>query len=210
MKISGSADGATHVATPAVIHVKGATASVAPSSATLSVGGSANFNVTLNSQNGYSDQFTLSCSGLPAGVSCAFSPSSGSWPSNGSLASALTVTVASRPAAATKTDSSRRDFTAWSIVHFVFVGGVWGFLWRGWRAMRPEHHARNRATARICPIAAIFVNLTVSSCGGGGSSSIGGTPPPPRPPPPVTVSFTVQAVSPSLTINAGQITIQVN
>jgi hypothetical protein len=206
VKISGSADGVTHTATPAVIHVQGATASVAPSSATLSVGGSTNFNVTLNSVNGYSDQFTLSCSGLPAGVSCAFSPSSGSLPSNGSLVSALTVTVTSRPAAATKIDSSRREFTVWSIVLFVFVGGVWGFLGRGWRAMRPEYHARNRATARHCPIAAIFVILTISSCGGG-SSSTGGTPPPP---PPVTVSFTVQAVSPSLTINAGQITIQVN
>jgi hypothetical protein len=124
--------------------------------------------------------------------------------------SALTVTVTSRPAAATKIDSSRRDFTVWSIVLFVFVGGVWGFLGRGRRAMRPEYHARNRATARLCPIAAIFVILAISSCGGGGSSSTGGTPPPPPPPPPVTVSFTVQAVSPSLTINAGQITIQVN
>jgi subtilisin family serine protease len=212
IKISGSADGVTHAATPAVIHVQGATASVAPSSATVSVGGTANFNVSLNSQNGYSDQFTLSCLGLPAGVSCAFSPSSASLPSNGSLASSLTVTVASRPAAVAKIDSSRRDFR-WSLLApLVFAGGIWGFLGRRRRDARGEDRAWILAAEALLPIAAILLVLTLSSCGGsgGGSSSTGGSPPPPPPPPPVTVSFTVQAASPSLTLNAGQITIQVN
>lgn len=210
VKISGSADGVTHAATPAVIHVQGASGSVAPSSATLSVGGSANFNVTLNSQNGYADQFTLGCSGLPAGMSCSFTPNSGSLPGNGSFASVLTVTVTSRPAATAKDDLSRRDFVRWSIVLLAFVGGAGGFLGRRRRAARRAAHAWNLATFALLPMAAILLVLTLSSCGGGGTSSTGGgTPPPPPPPPPVTVSFIVQAVSPSLTLNAGQITIEV-
>jgi len=40
-----------------------------------------------------------------------------------------------------------------------------------------------------------------------GSSSF--TPPPPPPPPPVSVSFIVQATSPTLTINAGTVTVKV-
>lgn len=211
IKISGSADGVTHTATPSVIHVQGATASVTPSSATVSVGGTANFNVTLNSQNGYSDQFTLSCLGLPAGVSCAFSPSSGSLPSNGTLASALTVTVTSRPAAVARIDSSRRDFRWSSLLLLAFAGGAWLFLRRRWRAALWENPVWNRATALRFPLSAILLVLALSSCGGsGGGSSTGGLPPPPPPPPPMTVAFTVQAASPSLTLNAGQITIQVN
>ena len=110
-------------------------------------------------------------------------------------------------------DSSGRDFGWSSLVLFVFAGGFWGFLGRRLRAACRENPAWNPASAELFPIAALLLVLTLSWCGGagGGSSLTGGSLPPPRPPPPpVTVSFTVQAASPLLTVHAGQITIQVN
>jgi hypothetical protein len=112
-----------------------------------------------------------------------------------------------------KIDSSGRDFGWSSLVLFVFAGVFWGFLGRILRAACRENPAWNPASAELFPIAALLLVLTPSWCGGagGGSSSTGGSlPPPPPPPPPVTVSFTLQAASPLLTVHAGQITIQVN
>jgi hypothetical protein len=205
IKISGSADGVTHSSAPVVLHVQGVIGAVTPGSATVSVGGFSTFNVALNSEDGYSDQFSLSCSGLPAGVTCGFSPNSGTLPSNGSLASTLTVTVTSRPAAVVIADSSRRNLP-WPLIALVLpVGAMMGIFGLSARCRK---RTWNLASAALVPIAAMLLVLAVSSCGGGGSST-GGSPPPPPPPPPVSVTFSVQAVSPSLQITVGQITIQV-
>ena len=45
-------------------------------SATLSVGGSASLSVSASAVGGFDNSISLSCSGLPSGLSCAFSPSS--------------------------------------------------------------------------------------------------------------------------------------
>jgi Subtilase family/FG-GAP-like repeat len=207
LNVSGSADGVTHAAAPAVLHVQGATGNVAPTSATLPVGGSKTFNVTLNSQNGYSDQFTFSCPGVPAGISCAFQPGSGSLPSNGSLSSALKVTVNSEPAAVHSSAPVHPYFPWSSIALFAFIGAVCEILRRTWRTESRAGWTRSPAVAMLLAAVIIFLVMPAASCGGGSSSSGGGPPPPP---PPVTISFSVQAVSPTLTINAGTITIQVN
>ena len=57
-------------------------------------GASGSSTVTVGSVSGFVSAVDLSCTGLPAGVSCAFNPASPQPPANGSTTSALTVAVA--------------------------------------------------------------------------------------------------------------------
>ena len=67
--------------------------SCAPSGVTVQQGGSANSTCTVTSSGGFSSAVDLSCTGLPAGVSCAYAPASVTPPGNGSAASTLTVSA---------------------------------------------------------------------------------------------------------------------
>jgi hypothetical protein len=67
--------------------------SCSPSSLSIAQGGSGGSTCTVTSTGGFSSAVGLSCTGLPSGASCAFSPSSVTPPANGSTTSALTVTV---------------------------------------------------------------------------------------------------------------------
>ncbi len=49
----------------------------------------------MSSQNGFASAVNLGCSGLPAGVTCSFSPASVTPPANGSASSTLTVSASS-------------------------------------------------------------------------------------------------------------------
>jgi hypothetical protein len=75
------------------------TIAVSPSSLSIVQGGSGGSSVTVTSVNSFTATVGLSCSGLPAGVTCGFSPASVAPPSNGSAASALTVSVSAGTAA---------------------------------------------------------------------------------------------------------------
>jgi hypothetical protein len=78
------------------------TVSCSPSSLTVNAGASGTSTCTVASQNGFSSAVSLSCgSGLPAGASCAFNPSSVTPPANGSAGSTLTLSVASGTASGT-------------------------------------------------------------------------------------------------------------
>ena len=55
--------------------------------------------VTVTSVNGFSSAVGLSCTGLPAGVTCGYTPASVTPPSNGSATSALAVSVSAGAAA---------------------------------------------------------------------------------------------------------------
>jgi hypothetical protein len=67
---------------------------VSPSSLTISAGSNGTTTTTVSSINGFSSSVALSCSGLPSGITCGFSPGSVTPPSNGSANSTLTVSVA--------------------------------------------------------------------------------------------------------------------
>lgn len=211
INVSGSADGVSHAANSAVLHVQGATAAVAPTSANISVGGSASFNVTLESLNGYSDQFTFSCPNVPAGVSCNFSPASGALSANGNLATALTVAVSSLPSAVVTT--GRPNGSPQVPVTFLLSAGlILALAIMGALLTSVPARQRRPAARMVLSATMVILALLIASCGGGGSTSSSNPPPPPPPPPPpqtVTVSLTVQASSPSLTVSAGTLTIQV-
>jgi hypothetical protein len=70
------------------------TVTCSPSSLSAPQGGSAGATCTIVSTNTFSSAVALDCSGLPAGISCAYSPASVTPPPNGSVTSALAVSVA--------------------------------------------------------------------------------------------------------------------
>ena len=75
--------------------------SIAPSSITIQSGKSGTATLTLTPSNGFNSAVTFSCSGLPAGVTCSFSPSTIA--PSGSAASTTVTLQASASAALTPT-----------------------------------------------------------------------------------------------------------
>jgi hypothetical protein len=206
---SGSAEGVTHSAPAVTIHVGGANGSVSPASATVSVGSSANFNVTLNSQNGFTDQFTFSCPNIPAGVTCTFSPPSGMLPSGGSLSSVLTVSVTSKPSTGSVPVSrfygqdQRRLYRALLL--------IWAGFFVLCLKIKFPAAGRRAYTAITFASGLVLIVSIVVACGGGsvGGVSPGQPPPPPPTPQSATVTISVQASSNHLNSPLGVLTVTV-
>ncbi len=81
-------------ATPAASTTPDFSLSCSPSSLTANQGGSAGSTCTVTSINGFNSAVSLSCTGLPSGVTCGFAPNPATPPGGGSTTSALTVSVA--------------------------------------------------------------------------------------------------------------------
>jgi len=69
------------------------TVSANPSSVTVAQGGNGTSTITVTSLNGFNSATTLSASGLPSGVTAAFSPNPVTPPANGNVTSTLTLTA---------------------------------------------------------------------------------------------------------------------
>ncbi len=203
MTVTATADGVTHTVS-ATVQVQGSggggtgTGSVSPTSATISPGGSAQFNVALNSQNGLAGQFGFSCPGLPSNVSCTFNPSSGMLNANGTLTSTLTIAVAS--------NSARILISPWQNHRSLWA--VTGFLLLTLFLLAASGHWRERISLQVVrPLVvlsfAVFLIAALAGCGGGGSSSQQ------PPPPPTVVNVAVQAASPTLSVSLGRVTVQI-
>jgi len=81
----------------------GFTVGASPSSVTVTQGSTATSTITVTSQNGFSSATTLSATGLPSGVTAAFSPNPVTPPANGSVTSTLTFTATSTASTGTYT-----------------------------------------------------------------------------------------------------------
>jgi len=182
IQFSGSADGITHQAAPVTLHIQNAVGAVSPTSAQIPVGSSAPFNVSVTSQNGLTDQFTFSCPGLPAGMSCNFSPPSGTLPANGTLTTTLTINVNSRPAAFHGLSSNAvpppRTILLLAQLGMVFLTFL--FLLHMHRSIRSTATLSASAGGFVLFLASLVVGAI--ACGGGGAA-------PPAPPPVPTVSL---------------------
>jgi VCBS repeat-containing protein len=77
--------------------------SASPSALSLQQGKQATSTITVTSQNGFSSATTLSVSGLPSGVTAAFSTNPVTPPANGSATSTLTFTASSTATTGTST-----------------------------------------------------------------------------------------------------------
>jgi hypothetical protein len=79
------------------------TIGASPSSVVVTQGGNGTSTVTITSQNSFSSATTLSASGLPSGVTAAFSANPVTPPANGSAASTLTLTASATATTGTAT-----------------------------------------------------------------------------------------------------------
>jgi hypothetical protein len=86
-------------ATPTAATSPGFGVSCNPASLPVQQGGSTAGSCTVESVNGFANAVDLSCAGLPAGVTCAFTPTPVTPPANGSGGGTLTVTASSASAA---------------------------------------------------------------------------------------------------------------
>jgi len=82
----------------------GFTLSGVPGTVTLSAGGTGTYSLTITPQNGFNSVVSLACSGLPAGASCAFNPSTVT-PTAMPASTQLTLTTSARSAANDRTGS---------------------------------------------------------------------------------------------------------
>lgn len=131
---------------------------------TLSLGGSGTVNLALATSTGFSDTVQLSCSGLPTGANCVFSPQNVSVNSSAATASVTiqapyTISMSSRPS----------PFWASLLAFMPLI------------ALRGKTHFRSK----ILFASAIFIALgTISGCSGSGGLS--------APAPPQTRTVTIQ------------------
>jgi len=155
-----------------------------PSSVTIQSGGSGNLTVTATPASGaFNNAIALTCSGLPKGLTCSFSPASVT-PGSVAVDSVLTVAAASSFTAEDHRDRSHTLFATW-LVSF----GLFGLTLVG-----KVQRKRVLAVLGACIVAAMMVGAT--SCGGGtGITAIPSSPTSPsnpsNPPSPVSYSVTI-------------------
>jgi len=174
-QIVGTADIVSHTIN-AVLRVGDYTASLDKTTATLSGGQSATFNVTLTSVNHYASSITVFCE-LPVNtLTCVAAPSPATLADDGTTTVQLTIkdTAAAQGNRRVAWQSSGGSFLLACLVPLCF--GI----------------VRRRVRPPLALIAVAALTMMIS-CGGGSSGGGGGSPPPPPPPPPQTVNITVVA-----------------
>jgi hypothetical protein len=134
------------------------TLTATPSSVSIAPGQNADSQIVIAPKSGaFNNSVTLSCSNLPAGMSCVFSPAVVN-PGSSGVASQVTFSTTASAAL----HRSRQGNTAFpsyllscAVMGFAFVGGT----------------NRKRALGMLALGLLIGTVLIVSSCGGGGMSS---------------------------------------
>ncbi len=132
--------------------------SASPQNATVRAGQSATFNITIAPVGDLTSTVGFSCTGLPAGAACSFSPASLT-PGINPVSTTLTLTTTAQSAAARLAMRPPNLF-------------VWPFAVAGFFSLLFFSILRNRSTARNALIlwAAIACLLLTVSCGGGGGT----------------------------------------
>ncbi len=167
-----------------------------PSPSTVMIsspGSSGQASFSVSSSTGFSGTITLSCSGLPTGAACQFSPSSVT--ATGSPATTPATVTVTTTAATTTGASDMLHFRPRSSSAQWLALGVWTVFSIALIGVP------GRGSHRFL-LALLALILLAPACGGGGSSS-----PPPPPPPPSTPAGTynvvVKASSGAITSVAG-------
>ena len=177
--------GALQDSVTATLIVADFTVAVSPTSATVARGQSASYTVTVSPGSGaVGEPVTLSCSGLPAGASCSFSPSIVT-PNASTVTSTLTVstnalTASLMPTLAPQSDTPTR--TQWYTLLFLGAPGLTlaGLVLRRGQSKKPS-------MCRLLGLVLLSAGL-FSACGGDSTS----------PPEPITSTFTITGTSGSL------------
>jgi hypothetical protein len=102
---------------PADSSVPGFTVTASPSSVTVSPGQFSTVELTVTSQNGFSEAVNLSCSGLPSVSYCNFTPVVLTPPADGSVTSAMQLTTTAPSGLGSKNENPfRRSGAAYAVV----------------------------------------------------------------------------------------------
>lgn len=180
--IIGSNGGVFHNAAT-MLHVGDfGNATISSTSATLSVGQSANFTLMVSAINGFNGSIQFGCSPNKNGTTCMFAPPSGSFAGKSSVATQITVTAVSRPSA-TSTTVSRSMRLRTVLWPSLLVTGI---------LLLPSAFLPRRLKGKAIATGFLMLMLlSMISCGGGGGGSNPPPPPPPPPPAPQVVTITV-------------------
>jgi hypothetical protein len=158
---------------------------------TVNPGGSATYNLSATSVDGFAGNVSLSCGGAPSGATCSINPSSVDLSADGT--SAYTVTVTTNANADVSLTRRSRNVEQRSMPLIALFGLVLAVLVIDTRTGGLGRHNMIRATG-LC------LGLFLVSCGGGGNGGISGTQPASYT---ITVTGTVGSVShtTSVTLN---------
>ena len=135
----------------------GFTVTASPGTLSLSPGDYSTVNLTVTSQNNFSEQVNLSCSGLPDASQCNFSPGVVTPPANGSVITPLQITTTAPSGINSKNNGLfGRSGTAYALV----IPGVLALAGVG--ALRRKHFGALRVLGMVLLLAA--GSLGLSAC----------------------------------------------
>jgi hypothetical protein len=138
--------------------------SAAPSSLTIPAGQSGNLTVVAQPQSGaFNSTISLSCSGLPSGLTCAFSPAAIT-PGASTASSTLTISAAAVMSRNLPQRKRLPIYFAW-LLPFGLVSFAFG-----------KNLPRGRGLQLLAICALVSVGMVASSCGGGSKSAAQNTP----------------------------------
>jgi len=204
--VKGVSGPLTHTASAQLIVSNGTfSGTVSPTAATISVGSSQSFSVSLNSQSGFNGSVNLSCGIPPNGISCQFNPAQVPVAANGSGSASLQITVSAKPAAVFTRGLQRRGIWYQS-AYFPGLALLILLLMVIVRTEIRSESASGHGRLGLALVICAFVFLAgLSSCGGGGSSGGGGGGGGNS----ITVQVPVQASAGGTTVTLGSLSITV-
>ena len=175
--LTGTAGPVVHSASAQLVVTGGTfTGSVSSTSATISVGGSQNFDVQVNSVSNFQGQVGLSCSAL-LGINCQFAPSLISVSPTVPGSSVLTISVSAKPTMTFPSGDWGKSVPPLYIAMLPLVAIVVALMILISSAQAGKTHVRGylvRIAGPLLLIALICSMVTFSSCGTGGSSAPAG------------------------------------
>ncbi|HEX4066628.1 MAG TPA: Ig-like domain repeat protein [Acidobacteriaceae bacterium] len=151
-----AASSASTAVTPdATSTIPGFTVTANPSSLTLTPGQFGTVQLTVTSQNGFSEQVNLSCSGLPTASTCNFNPVVATPPANGTANSAMQLTTAATSGAGANASLRRSGSGA---LYAIVIPGVLALAGIG--ALRRKNFGALRVLGVAMLLAAGMLGLT--------------------------------------------------
>ena len=142
------------------------TANVTPgTSATIAVGSSANFKVSLASTNGVSGLVSFGCVGIAATLNCTFNPAQATVPASGPVMTTLTVAVNAKPSSALVHIGPPDFWPNPSVLH-MFLAALFFLMIPVITAYRRKD-LNFAVVTRWFPALALVLAIGLVSCGGG-------------------------------------------
>ncbi len=151
---AGSA-ASTTITADATSGVPGFTVTASPSSLSLTPGQFGNVNLTVTSQNGFSEGVNLSCSGVPGASKCNFNPDVVTPPANGSIISPMQITTTA-PSGISSDETARLGSSGG--MYAVLIPGV--LVLAGAGAIRRKNYRALRVLGLVLLLGAGVVGLS--------------------------------------------------